>query len=113
MRPMLTVMYRGLVSVVIGVSVESQPEPLGHLERLLQRGFRQSNDEFFSAVTGEYVDSSQSGTAYSGYHLERFVANSMTVSIIDPLEMIEIYHHESQFPAISRCSVKFAFGQAT
>ena len=74
---------------------ESHPKPLRNLERLLQRRFRQGNDEFFSTVAGEYINSSQSGAADCGYHVERFVANRMTVSVINLLEMIKIYHHES------------------
>ena len=62
---------QGLAVSVYRGFAESLPETFGSLERLFQRGFRQSNDEFFPRRNpGEYVNSSQSRAADCGHHLE-------------------------------------------
>ena len=75
---------------------DQRPDPFGNLKRRPKRSTDQQNGELFSADTSDDVDIAQALSAQLGEPANHKVPDRMAISVVDPLEMVDIEDQQRQ-----------------
>ena len=86
------------------------PQSLCHRHRTSGVSFQQHDGKFLSADTSEQVGVSNDFTAESGNPAQYAISRSMTIGVIDQLEVIDIQHQQAAFSPVPLYPVQFFIG---
>jgi hypothetical protein len=75
--------------------------PLGGDHRAVERRFRQHEGKFFSAQTPGDIGRSFMVLQGVGHRFDDFVADVVTIRVVDRLELIDVDHQKSERPPVA------------